>query len=112
MIKVTLNFTPIHKFRPSKQTWANDFTPAGEGKALSTVLADSGNQRYIDPNNPFNGRNTDAGLEDTRISLRNQIQTNQIVNAPIDPSITSGDQSGAITGLGGGSFFMNNTISP
>jgi|688.fasta_scaffold27992_4 hypothetical protein len=112
MIKVSLNFTPIHKFRPSKQTWKNDFTPAGEGKALSTVLADPGNQRYIDPNNNFNGRNTDAGLEEARIALQNQIQTNQIVSAPVDPSVTLGDQSGAITGLGGGSGFMSNTIQP
>lgn len=112
MIKVTLNFIPIHKFRPSKQTWKNDFTPAGEGKARSTVLADPGNQRYIDPDNPFNGKNTDIGQKEARIELQNQIQTDQLVSAPVDPSITLGDQSGAITGLGGGSSFSNNFIYP
>jgi hypothetical protein len=54
MIKVSLNFTPIHKFRPSKQTWKNDFSPQGDGKPNSKLLADPGNQRYIDPKNPFN----------------------------------------------------------
>lgn len=112
MIKVTLNFTPIHKFRPSKQTWTNDFTPSGEGKAFSTVLADPGNQRYIDPNNPFNGKNSNIELEESRIALQNQIQTNQLVSAPVDPSVTLGDQSGAINGLGGGSVFSNNFILP
>jgi hypothetical protein len=53
MIKVSLNFTPIHKFRPSKQTWTNDFDKEGKGIATSAVLASPGNQRYIDPDNPF-----------------------------------------------------------
>jgi hypothetical protein len=101
MIKVSLNFTPIHKFRPSKQTWKNDFTRKGEGIATSTVLANPGNQRYIDPNNPFNGKNTTPEqLEiETRIGLQNQLQMNQLVQSPADPSITAGDQSGVIGGL-------------
>jgi len=53
MIKVSLNFTPIHKFRPTKQTWTNDFDKEGKGIATSAVLANPGNQRYIDPSNPF-----------------------------------------------------------
>ena len=53
MIKVTLNFTPIHKFRPTKQTWKNDFDKEGKGIATSAVLTNPGNQRYIDPSNPF-----------------------------------------------------------
>ena len=53
MIKVSINFTPIHKFRPSKQTWTNDFDPNGKGKTESTLLYNPGNQRYIDPNNPY-----------------------------------------------------------
>jgi hypothetical protein len=101
MIKVSLNFTPIHKFRPSKQTWKNDFTRKGEGIATSTVLADPGNQRYIDPNNPFNGKTITAEqLEiETRIGLQNQLQMNQLVQSPADPSITLGAQSGVIGGL-------------
>ena len=54
MIKVTLNFTPIHKFRPSKQTWANEWTAEGKGIATSKVLINPGNQRFIDPDNNFN----------------------------------------------------------
>ena len=109
MIKVSLNFIPIHKFRPSKQTWKNDFTRKGEGIATSTVLADPGNQRYIDPNNPFNGKNTTPEqLEiETRIGLQNQLQMNQLVQSPVDPSITLGDQSGVILGLP-----QSNTIYP
>jgi hypothetical protein len=99
MIKISLNFTPIHKFRPSKQTWKNDFTQQGNGKPNSTVLADPGNQRYIDPNNPFNGKNTTPSQLETRIELQNQLQMNQLVQSPIDPSITAGDQSGVIGGL-------------
>jgi hypothetical protein len=54
MIKVTLNFTPIHKFRPSKQTWANEWTSEGKGIATSKILINPGNQRFIDPDNNFN----------------------------------------------------------
>ena len=99
MIKVSLNFTPIHKFRPSKQTWKNDFTQQGNGKPNSTVLADPGNQRYIDPNNPFNGKDLTASQLETRIGLQNQLQMNQLIQSPVDPSITAGDQSGVIGGL-------------
>jgi hypothetical protein len=102
IIKVTgFNFTPIHKFRPSKQTWANDFTKEGKGIATSTVLADPGNQRYIDPNNPFNGKNTDIGRKETAIAIQTEYQQNQFVQGsqPVDPNITLGDQSGIISGL-------------
>jgi hypothetical protein len=48
MIKVTgFNFTPIHKFRPEKQTFEND-TPG----TPSTRLLDVGKQQYIDPLRP------------------------------------------------------------
>jgi len=101
MIKVTLNFTPIHKFRPSKQTWANDFTKEGKGIATSTVLADPGNQRYMDPNNPFNGRNTDIGQKEAAIAIQTEYQQNQFVQGsqPSNPDNTLGDQSGVISGL-------------
>ena len=99
MIKVTLNFTPIHKFRPSKQTWKNDFTRTGEGKSTSTVLADPGNQRYIDPNNPFNGRNTDIGVVEAtleaRIQLQSQLQMNEIPQAPNVDAVL-GNQEGLL----------------
>jgi hypothetical protein len=96
MIKVTLNFTPIQKFRPSKQTWSNDFTLQGEGIATSTVLADPGNQRFIDPNNPYNGKNTNAGINEARIQLQSQIQINQIPQSPVSVDVVSGNQSGIL----------------
>jgi hypothetical protein len=44
MIKVTgFNFTPIHKFRPEKQTFENDILGTD-----STRLLNTGPQRYID----------------------------------------------------------------
>jgi hypothetical protein len=49
MIKVSLSFTPIHKFRPSKQSWANDWNKRGQGISTSTVIANPGNQKFIDP---------------------------------------------------------------
>jgi len=47
------NFIPIHKFRPEKQSFLNDFTPEGKGKANSTLLAVPGNQQFIDQRRPL-----------------------------------------------------------
>jgi len=48
MIKVTgFNFTPIHKFRPEKQTFLNDVLGTD-----STRLLNTGTQRYIDQRRP------------------------------------------------------------
>jgi hypothetical protein len=47
MIKVKLNFTPIHKFRPEKQIFRND-----KSNTNSTRLLDTGGQRYIDQLRP------------------------------------------------------------
>jgi hypothetical protein len=96
MIKVSLNFTPIHKFRPSKQTWQNDFTKEGKGIATSTVLANPGNQRYIDPNNPYNAKYTDVGLAETRIELQSQLQINELAQSPTSVDTVLGDQGGAL----------------
>ena len=48
MIKVTgFNFTPIHKFRPEKQTFLNDILGTD-----STRLLGTGIQRYVDQRRP------------------------------------------------------------
>jgi hypothetical protein len=48
MIKVTgFNFTPIHKFRPEKQTFKNDTLGTD-----STRLLNTGKQRYVDQLRP------------------------------------------------------------
>jgi hypothetical protein len=48
MIKVTgFNFTPIHKFRPEKQTFKNDTLGTD-----STRLLNTGTQRYVDQRRP------------------------------------------------------------
>lgn len=49
MIKVKMKFIPIHKFRPSKQSFKN----APKGAANSTTLLEPGNQRYIDQSRPL-----------------------------------------------------------
>jgi hypothetical protein len=97
MIKVTLNFTPIQKFRPSKQTWANEFTRKGEGIATSTLLIDPGNQRFIDPNNTFNAKNTSAGaLQEQRIAITSQFQIGELAPSPVSVDTVSGNQSGIL----------------
>jgi hypothetical protein len=93
MIKVSLNFIPIQKFRPSKQTWANEFTRKGEGIAESTLLVNPGNQRFIDPNNPFDAKNTSAGaLQETRIELRSQLQIGELAPTPVSVDTVLGNQ--------------------
>jgi hypothetical protein len=47
MIKVKMNFTPIHKFRVEKQKFRNDTLGTD-----STRLLDTGTQRYIDQKRP------------------------------------------------------------
>lgn len=47
MIKVKMNFTPIHKFRPEKQRFGED-TPGTN----STRLLDTGGQRFVDQLRP------------------------------------------------------------
>ena len=68
MIKVTgFNFTPIHKFRPEKQTFENDM-PNGKGTD-STRLLGIGKQKYIDQLRPVFPESTnydkEAGITDT-----------------------------------------------
>jgi hypothetical protein len=92
MIKVNINFTPIQKFRPSKQTWQNDFTKEGKGIATSTILANPGNQRYIDPNNPYNARYTDVGLVEAAIELKSQVQMDEIPQSPVSVDTVLGNQ--------------------
>jgi len=91
MIKVKLNFTPIHKFRPSKQTWSNDFSTSGKGISTSVVLADPGNQRYIDPNNTFNAADNQKipYLKPGLIPLKSNLNQNLITNPDFIPTQTS-----------------------
>jgi hypothetical protein len=72
--------------------------PVSKNKVTKMNISSSS---YIDPNNPFNGKTITAEqLEiETRIGLQNQLQMNQLVQSPADPSITLGAQSGVIGGL-------------
>jgi len=60
MIKVTgFNFTPIHKFRPEKQTFDNDTLGTD-----STRLLNTGKQRYIDQLRPIFPKSTNYDKEE------------------------------------------------
>ena len=48
MIKVNINFIPIHKFRPEKQNFKNDKLGTD-----STRLLNTGKQRYLDQLRPL-----------------------------------------------------------
>ena len=63
------NFIPIHKFRPEKQTFLNDLTPEGKGKAGSTRLAVPGNQQFIDQRRPLG-----ATLDEFGTNLNSKIE--------------------------------------
>ena len=82
MIKVKVDFTPIHKFRPEKQSWRNHMTAKGKGIANSEVLMDPGNQRFIDAGNPYNTRGTKYAP--TQEFTTNALNSTQQV--PINPS--------------------------
>jgi hypothetical protein len=102
MIKISLNFTPIQKFRPSKQSWANDFTKKGLGKPQSTFLSDPGNQRFIDESNPYNFSNLIAKQEQNdQIAIQNAVDNNTMLDAPVfvDPNIVLGEQGTQVQGL-------------
>jgi hypothetical protein len=78
MIKVTgINFTPIHKFRPEKQSWQNEFDSKGKGIPNSTLLANPGNQRFIDVENPFNAGNL---KQQVKIPIKNNTQQNSLLD--------------------------------
>jgi hypothetical protein len=63
MIKVTgFNFTPIHKFRPEKQTFKNDKLGTD-----STRLLNTGTQRYVDQRRP-ESTNYDKEVQDAYTS--------------------------------------------
>jgi hypothetical protein len=83
MIKVTgFNFTPIHKFRPSKQTWKNDFDGDGKGIVESTRLSSPGNQKFIDTGFKFDPKNF-AYKKENAIELRFNPEINDTKTTPI-----------------------------
>jgi hypothetical protein len=83
MIKVTgFNFTPIHKFRPSKQTWKNDFDGDGKGIVDSTRLSSPGNQKFIDTGFKFDPKNF-AYKKENAIELQFNPEINDTKTTPI-----------------------------
>jgi hypothetical protein len=128
MIEVKLNFIPIHKFRPEKQSFVNDKLGTDSTRLLAT-----GKQRYIDQLRPrvlnYDEEAYDAykkeeaeikrleevstlqaGLD--RIALQNEQAQNIIVATPqiAGPDIALGDQSALVTGVDTSNSVFNNTL--
>ena len=128
MIEVKLNFIPIHKFRPEKQSFVNDKLGTDSTRLLAT-----GKQRYIDQLRPRvlnydqeaydaykkeeaeikrleEDSTLQAGLD--RIALQNEQAQNIIVASPqvADPDIVLGDQSALVTGVDTSNSVFNNTL--
>jgi hypothetical protein len=103
-----MDIAHIHKFRPSKQSWTNDFTSKGKGKPQSTFLSNPGNQRFIDESNPYNFSNLINKQEQTdQIAIQNSVDNNTMLDAPVfvDPDITLGNQGIQVQGLTSNSIF-------
>ena len=104
MIKVKVDFIPIQKFRPEKQSWRNH----GLGNVESELLMDPGNQRFIDSNNPYNTRGTKYAptqvfatdsLSTTQVPIQTQQAQNIITTTSVansDPSLEPGGAIGLV----------------
>ncbi len=91
MIKVTgFNFTPIHKFRPSKQTWKNDFDGKGGGIPTSTRLSEPGNQKFIDTGYKFDPKNYKESFS-PNTSVENVYDPMDIDITPPEPTVNNVD---------------------
>jgi len=83
MIKVTgFNFTPIHKFRPEKQTFKNDTLGTD-----STRLLNTGKQRYIDQLRPESTYYDQEVQEAYKSNLEKQENAGKGVLKPPPPGI-------------------------
>jgi hypothetical protein len=73
IMRVSLNFTPIHKFRPEKQSFQNDTLGTD-----STRLLRPGVQKYIDQNRPTVSNYDESGQSiQTSFPTNTPIQSNQ-----------------------------------
>lgn len=110
MIEVKLNFIPIHKFRPEKQTFVNDILGTDSTRLLAT-----GKQRYIDQLRPevLNyDQETYDRFNSEQIALKNAYSQNIVLNSPVtqNSDISLGNQSGLIAGVDTNAF--NDIIFP
>jgi len=114
-IEVKMKFTPIHKFRPQKQTFQEDI-----GNTTSTRLLKPGVSKYIDQLRPettnydkegSTGNNApDAPAQS--LTTQNTIPQYQVPPEITDSSALTSNQGTEVTGLGGNSSFNSNTIFP
>ena len=87
MIKVTgFNFTPIHKFRPEKQTFKNDKLGTD-----STRLLNTGTQRYVDQRRP-ESTNYDKEVQEAYTSNLEKIKQSQDETYIIPPPTLSEEE--------------------
>ena len=130
MIEVKLNFIPIHKFRPEKQSFVNDKLGTDSTRLLAT-----GKQRYLDQLRPkvlnYDQEAYDAykaeekakqKLEDAstlqagldRMALQNAQSQNIIVDTPqiANPDIALNDQLSPAIGVDASNSVFSNTLIP
>jgi hypothetical protein len=106
IIKVTLNFTPLHKFRVEKQDFTNDVLGTD-----STRLITPGNQKYIDSTRP-QVTDYDEMAGNPQKPLNNG-STQAPVTPPADQNIVLPNQGTQVQGLQANSSlssFSTNTM--
>jgi hypothetical protein len=124
-IEVKMKFTPIHEFRPQKQTFQED-----KKNKTSTRLLKPGRAKYIDQLRPETtnydkegGNVVDSSQETFDIPAQTPEEQNilpieqpyQVQPAITDSSALTSNQGTEVTGLGGGALnnsFNTNTIFP
>ena len=105
MIKVTgFNFTPIHKFRPEKQTFKNDTLGTD-----STRLLNTGKQRYVDQLRP-ESTNYDKEVQKLYKSNLEIIKKREAEEAAAAAELAAFQQSGITVTPGSNSQVSNAVV--
>jgi hypothetical protein len=105
MIKVTgFNFTPIHKFRPEKQTFKNDKLGTD-----STRLLNTGTQRYVDQLRP-ESTNYDKEVQEAYTSNLEILKKQKAKEAAAAAELAAFQQSGITVTPGSNSQVSNAVV--
>jgi hypothetical protein len=105
MIKVTgFNFTPIHKFRPEKQTFKNDKLGTD-----STRLLNTGTQRYVDQRRR-ESTNYDKEVQEAYTSNLEKERLRKLEEAATAAELASFQQSGTTVTPGSNSPVSNAVV--
>jgi hypothetical protein len=120
-IEVSMKFTPLHKFRPQKQTFQEDKKGSNENRLLKP-----GTAKYVDPLRPGTANYDKEGIENISDATPeefdiplNTLEAENIItsypNVPITPNPLVRDMGPEVTNLGGSPLntsFGSNIIFP